>query len=589
MNASELQQWPRNSKSPCWSSLQPTTVCTIHLRIAIMIKPHENQRQSIEVTLAALIILVAASLLIIYITPYGLATTPDSARYVEVAKNLQQGNGFVVNNYSLQATEKYLPLTTWPPLYPILLSIFISPEKADVFAASQLAIILLSISGWFLFLLLRRATNHYVALLATGVFLIATPTLTVFSYLWSEPLFITLLLISCWSWLHCIETTHLETPKQPLTYLVILSTALAGLFLCRYLGIVLAPLLPLAWLLSKHRKKQLFNYILAYSWYLLLTLPWLARNYYLLGDITGGNTFGAHIDARPGPIADLLENLKDLASATLTLVPIETNSYFVLILGVALLMILRHYLPPTSLANDDRRYAQRLILISTISLLCYLIGSLILLRVALFFIEARFISIIVPLLIIICFTICYKLWYEFSRTLLNKLAFGGITLLLLMITSQGITTYQTTLSNWQTYGQPGFLATKKIDGKNEVFGNANIPLAKNIIKFTGIHLDEQKHRIFITERPHIFKFSTGLEARQFPTEITTEVIQQINFYGKDGFLFLTEPASLQHLINYYGTDIVQSLKTDYLPYKLFIIPLPLPEKISRFDTPYQKQ
>jgi NADH:ubiquinone oxidoreductase subunit 6 (subunit J) len=129
-----------------------------------MIKHQENQRQSIEVTLAALIILVAASLLIIYITPYGLATTPDSARYIEVAKNLQQGNGLVVNNYSLKPTEKYLPLTAWPPLYPILLSIFISPEKSDVFTASQLAIILLSISGWFIFLLLRRTTNNYYSL-----------------------------------------------------------------------------------------------------------------------------------------------------------------------------------------------------------------------------------------------------------------------------------------------------------------------------------------------------------------------------------------------------------------------------------------
>ena len=129
-----------------------------------------DTRQLTKFMLSFLIIVVIASVLIIRLTPFGAATSPDSISYLNAAQNISAGNGIVLTNYHIGADNQHVPLTIWPPLYPLVLSVFTTPSKLGVFAASQMAILTLSISGLLMFVLLRRVVGNYVAIIAALFF-----------------------------------------------------------------------------------------------------------------------------------------------------------------------------------------------------------------------------------------------------------------------------------------------------------------------------------------------------------------------------------------------------------------------------------
>ena len=58
-----------------------------------------------------LAIIVISSILITTLTPYGAATTPNSINYLEAAKNINAGNGLVLNNYDISVKKEYVSLT----------------------------------------------------------------------------------------------------------------------------------------------------------------------------------------------------------------------------------------------------------------------------------------------------------------------------------------------------------------------------------------------------------------------------------------------------------------------------------------------
>ncbi len=150
-----------------------------------------------------------------------LGASSDSSHYIEAVQNIIKGTGL---NY-------YLTLKTWPPFYPIMLSFFSLISGEDSIFVSKYLSALLFFSTIFVFnlIIIKYKANNFTIILL-NLLLITSSAMSVFLMIWSEPLFILLLMLLCYFFL-----TWIETDKRILFYL---SAVLSGLLLLtRYAGI----------------------------------------------------------------------------------------------------------------------------------------------------------------------------------------------------------------------------------------------------------------------------------------------------------------------------------------------------------------
>ena len=157
---------------------------------------------------AFLVILVFSLLLVRFLTPFGSATTPDSLNYLDMARNYKSGIGVLATDRSLDNHDGmlYREEKLWPPLYPLTLaaSAFKLP---DVVTASHLSSVLLALTALIAYLLLAPVMKWYFALSAAMLLCLTVPLITVYTYAWSETLFIPLLLLAVWGLAGCGLTT----------------------------------------------------------------------------------------------------------------------------------------------------------------------------------------------------------------------------------------------------------------------------------------------------------------------------------------------------------------------------------------------
>jgi len=151
--------------------------------------------------------------------------SPDSSNYLKLAQNLLVGNGYYVSAYGITGQEREF-FAIWPAGYPTLIFITAKLTGLTAFWASKLLNIFLIgvILGIFRALFKH---NAYVY----GLILLFSAYLEIFSYTWSETLFITALL-----WFSTSIYLFIVSPKQTtLLYFSIMLSALL-LFTSRYIG-----------------------------------------------------------------------------------------------------------------------------------------------------------------------------------------------------------------------------------------------------------------------------------------------------------------------------------------------------------------
>lgn len=203
--------------------------------------------------LAALLVGCAAWLLLHAANPFGLATSPDSIQYLDIAYHLKNGDGWGASDFRFETVlaqhseSKTLPLhlpiqpeRAWPPLYPLLLATVIN-DPFDTVNALTLNSALFAAFAVFTLLTLRHCLplrepllRNGIAALLTIMILLSTPVMTCFSHVWSEAPFLTLTALYLYMGI---------TLSSPLTtrYLVIvglLCVITVLLFFTRYIGIV---------------------------------------------------------------------------------------------------------------------------------------------------------------------------------------------------------------------------------------------------------------------------------------------------------------------------------------------------------------
>jgi hypothetical protein len=154
---------------------------------------------------------------------YGPGITTDAAHYLSSAENLLAGQGYTSFNG--------IPYVHWPPLFPSLIALIsllgIEPYAAGRFINAFSFGGIIFLSGM---LFNRRIKSFWLTISATLAVLLSTALLKDCAYLWSEPVFILLIIM----YMFCI-TQYLE--KERLRFLILAAVFASLSCLQRYAGL----------------------------------------------------------------------------------------------------------------------------------------------------------------------------------------------------------------------------------------------------------------------------------------------------------------------------------------------------------------
>ena len=153
-----------------------------------------------------------------------LGATPDSVSYIEASRNIFNGSGL---DYYLSNRL----VARWPPLYPVTLYLVSTVTGIDSIISSGYLSALLFFATIFVFnlIIIKFNANNFTIILL-NLLLITSSAMSVYLMIWSEPLFILLLLLIIYILLNWIESGNYLT--------LFVAGILSGLLIMtRYAGI----------------------------------------------------------------------------------------------------------------------------------------------------------------------------------------------------------------------------------------------------------------------------------------------------------------------------------------------------------------
>lgn len=211
---------------------------------------------------------LGACLWMLWITNLGPGVSPDSVTYIDTARSLIGGEGFSAGGK---------PMTHYPPIYPILLSVVGVLHPGDmVQAARLLATVLFGVNVALLGLSVAICTKYSLsATLSMLLFaLCSAPSLSAHSMALSEAPFI---MFSIGAFI--LLSLHIAQSSRHSYVLASMFTSFA--IATRYVGVTLLPPMALALLLLSDRpiKHRIRDTLLFCSVALLPLGLWLARNF----------------------------------------------------------------------------------------------------------------------------------------------------------------------------------------------------------------------------------------------------------------------------------------------------------------------
>jgi len=215
----------------------------------------------------------------ILITQSGTGISPDSTNYIQAGENIYSGNGFYIDYPPILS-----PLTSWPPLYPILIAAFMHMHLTAEDAARMIPILSFALSMFPIFFLGRLIGGNFTAYIACLISLVFTPLLMVTSFAWTEMMYIFLSLMAILA-----LTIFSNTNKIFMLYASGIFTGLA--FLTRYIGITLFVASLIILILNRDRiKNRPYNILIFSSVSLIPISIWIFRNILLTRTPFGGRT-----------------------------------------------------------------------------------------------------------------------------------------------------------------------------------------------------------------------------------------------------------------------------------------------------------
>jgi hypothetical protein len=526
----------------------------------------------------AFLIIIGLSIYILQpLISFGTATTTDSIYYLDVSQNIADGFGLVESTYLL-GPEKFKPFTSWPPVYPFVLSFFASPHLTGPIEAARLAFVSLTITVMLMYFILRQFLGIFLALLGALILLFSHPILTVFSYAWSETLFIPLLLFACLIGNFCIKSSDTIKIPRHISCVLGLTISLVALVYCRYIGIVFIIFLPLTWLLGKNKKTLLKYYISAIVLYIGLVSILLSRNLSLTGNLGG--------ISRQNSTKSILNNFSDLWGAIQIQFSYSPDLFWPILLVVLVAILIKYFANRESIIKHsaNNKTTPKIIWICLVGVTSYLV-SLLLLRSLYEFdrIDTRLISLIWPFIIIILFFGINLKWNFEYNIIIKSLIFICSIVFLTLIFNRGLAVYNQVLFIQQiykkTYGFYGYPSEKY------KYNNMTLKIVENDSKkFVRMIYDLKKFKYadtLITDfsDPRIIQLLSGIKSRKFPSgEINSETVKLINNADENGMVLIINDSTKDYIYSYYknNQNIPPGNKHFLNEYQALLIPLPLP-------------
>jgi 4-amino-4-deoxy-L-arabinose transferase-like glycosyltransferase len=150
-------------------------------------------RTSVLVWLAIFTMSTCAFLSILWLTPFGMSATGDSASYVGAARNVASGRG--ISRPTGGGAVK--PLTHFPPLYPLTLAVFETLGMDSIDAARWLGASLFAANVLLMGISVKAATGSGLGAVAGSFFILLSPIM-IRLHVWilSEPLYLAALSIA---------------------------------------------------------------------------------------------------------------------------------------------------------------------------------------------------------------------------------------------------------------------------------------------------------------------------------------------------------------------------------------------------------
>lgn len=451
--------------------------------------------------LFAIALLLLLSVLIVdRLLPFGAAaTTPDSLSYLETARSIAAGHGIAIPDRSFNSTGDYRPMTTWPPLYPLLLAPLTTPEvMAGPRAAALLSGILLASTALLCYALFRRSWRPTGAALAAAAVCLSSPSISVFAYAWSEALFLPLLALA--ALLAAIAAGSTQA-RQAGAAFIGLALTLALLFATRYAGWPLALLLPAVFLLNR---PQLRLPVVACSLALYGAIcgALLARNLALSGHLSGSRRTEGE------GLASVLGNFGNTLALYLT----PGSMLLLALLLAAGLAFLVHRTRAASAATNPTATARLLPWLAAAMAVIYVVVLIMMSAHSKFDpLDQRLLS---PFLLLLLIAALAAMPVAAARR--HHLALATCALLSVLIVLPGIFQWLVVKSNWEQQGGPRMPANVYVKAGNFTKADNEPMLGAALAKLAA------PPTLIYSDQPLMAEFLTGLPARQLPKDAPSQ-------------------------------------------------------------------
>jgi hypothetical protein len=224
----------------------------------------------------AMVILVAVALIgvglsLLVSSKWGIGMSPDSGAYVAAARNLLAGNGL-----SILSNDGLVPMTHFPPLFPMILSGVSLLGIDPVIAARWTIAFLFGVNILLIGIIVKLYTKSLWMSLSGAVLMLTSETmLNIHTMAWSEAPFIFLGFLGL-----LLLAAQLENPR--LSLLISSSGAMALAFLTRYAGLpfVIAGAIGILLFSCAKYQKRIVHCLIFGTLSCLPMALWITRNFF---------------------------------------------------------------------------------------------------------------------------------------------------------------------------------------------------------------------------------------------------------------------------------------------------------------------
>lgn len=227
--------------------------------------------------------MVGFLLILLSTARFGVGVSHDSAFYLSGAKSILEGDGYSTPIVPWDHPESTEPIISWPPLFPLIVAVIsltgVEPIIGARFLNALIFGLIAMVAGFYL---LRRTGSLLIATVGCVCVLTSFPLVFVSKMAWSEPLFILMITLFCFSMASFSEN------QKPI-YLIAAALLAALSFLTRFIGVtviatgIIVLLLPGSYPIRQRLKATTIFLVISSA----LPALWILRNYAIADTFLG--------------------------------------------------------------------------------------------------------------------------------------------------------------------------------------------------------------------------------------------------------------------------------------------------------------